>query len=268
MTDLRAPVPGSSDVSLRYRVQGEAGEWLVLTHGLGGSLEYWDAHVDVLARNHRVLRWDLRGAGQSSTPAGPYSPALFARDLAALLDHVGAARAHLVGHSGGGVVSQRFALDFPARLRSLVLVSTSSEVNEKASAAWNRLADMIEQRGFGPGGAPDTRGYAPAFAAAHPDVVAEMTRRTRSSDPAAYAASARAFGGYNFTAELAGVQAPTLILQGLDDVMTPPGGSVIMSRRLPRARLLMIPGAGHNLPIELPDLCAAAVASFLAGQDL
>lgn len=255
--------------AIHHRTHGDRGEWVVLTHGLGASSAYWDDHVEALARHHRVLRWDLRGAGASAKPAGPYSPALFAQDLAALLAHLEIERAHLVGHSGGGVVTQRFALDFPERVRSLVLISTSSEVGEKAATAWFRLADTIEARGFGSGPRPaDARGFAPAFAAAHPEVVTAFDQATRRNDPVAYAASARAFGDYRFTAELERIEAPVLILQGLDDVMTPPGGSVIMSRKLRRSRLVMIPGAGHNLPLEQPVLLTTAIVSFLGGRDL
>ena len=121
----RAEVDGTT---LHYELAGAGPHLVVLTHGLGGDLEFWAAQVEPLAAHHRVLRWDLRGAGASAQPPGPYDVGLFARDLAALLDHLGVPVAHLVGHSGGGVVSQRFALDFPARTRSLVLCSTSSEV--------------------------------------------------------------------------------------------------------------------------------------------
>lgn len=253
---------------LHYEVHGESGSLLVLTHGLGGSVEFWGPHVAALAAHHRVVTWDLRGAGASDRPAGPYSPALFAADLAGLLDAIGAPRAHLVGHSGGGVVSQRFALDHPERTASLVLASTSSEVGEKAAQAWHRLADTIERDGFGPERDPDPRGFSPDFAATHPDVVRELARRTRANDPHAYAAAARAFGSYLWTDELGAIRAPTLILQGLDDRLTPPGGSVILSRRIPRSRLVMLPRAGHNLPLEQPELFATTVLAFLAGLEL
>jgi 3-oxoadipate enol-lactonase len=259
----------ANGITLHYELAGATGPLVVLTHGLGGSLDFFAPHVDALTPRYRVLRWDLRGAGGSAKPSGPYDPALFARDLAGLLDALGERTAYLVGHSGGGVVSQRFALDFPDRVRGLVLASPSSEVGEKASAAWHRLADAVEKNGFGPGDRdPDPRAFAPSFAAAHPDVVRELAERTRRNDPRAYAASARAFGSYNWTAELDRLAAPTLILQGLADRMTPPGGSVILSRRLPRSRLVMVPDAGHNLPIEMPVLFCAAILAFVAGLEL
>ncbi len=259
----------ANGITLHYELAGEGGPLVVLTHGLGGSLDFFGPHVEALGRGHRVLRWDLRGAGSSAKPAGPYDPALFARDLAGLLDALGERTAYVVGHSGGGVVAQRFALDFPDRVRGLVLASTSSEVGEKASAAWHRLADAVERNGFGAAERdPDPRAFAPSFAAAHPDVVRELAERTRRNEPRAYAASARAFGSYNWTAELDRVTAPTLILQGLADRMTPPGGSVILSRRIARSRLVMVPDAGHNLPIEMPVLFCTAIIAFVAGLEL
>jgi pimeloyl-ACP methyl ester carboxylesterase len=256
-------------IQLHFEQAGDTGPLVVLTHGLGGRLEFFSPHVEALARRYRVLRWDLRGAGRSAKPPGPYSPALFARDLAGLLDQLGERAAYLVGHSGGGVVAQRFALDYPDRTLGLVLASTSSEVGEKATAAWNRLADAVEHNGFGSSDrAPDPRGFGPAFAAAHPEIVRALAEQTRANDPAAYAASARAFGAYNWTHELGALRAPTLILQGLADQMTPPGGSVILSRRIPRSRLVMVPDAGHNLPIEMPALFTTAVVAFLGGLEL
>ena len=97
-----------------------------------------------------MLRWDVRGFGLSDKPPGPYSASLFAADLArAARCRSACERVHLGGLSMGGVIAQRFALDHPQRVRSLMLVSTSSEVGPQGAANWQRLADRIEQRGFG-----------------------------------------------------------------------------------------------------------------------
>jgi pimeloyl-ACP methyl ester carboxylesterase len=254
-------------ISLQYEREG-TGTDLVLLHGLGGDLHSWDAEAPVLARHHRVLRPDLRGCGESDKPPGPYSPALFAADVAALLDACDVDTAHVVGISMGGVVAQRFALDYPARLRSLVLVSTSSEVGARAVTSWQRLADLVERVGFDARTADASRAFSPAFAAAHPGIVAALGARNARCDPRAYAAAARAVSDYNWTAELSRLDAPTLILQGRDDQLTPPGGAVKMSRVLPHARLLLVSDAGHNLPIEQPEVFRHSVLAFAAGVDL
>jgi 3-oxoadipate enol-lactonase len=256
-----------ADVSLHYEQDG-AGSDVVLIHGLGSDLTIWDAEAAVFAAHHRVTRPDVRGFGRSDTPPGPYSPAIFARDLDGLCAACGIDAAHVVGISMGGVIAQRLALDFPQRVRSLVLVSTSSEVGEKATAVWQRLADRIERDGFDAQTADASRAVAPAFARRHPEVVADLGRRNAACNPRGYAAAARAVSHYNWTAELRRVRAPVLILQGLDDQLTPPGGSVKLSRALPHARLLMVADAGHNLPLEQPAVFRNSVLAFFAGVDL
>ena len=254
------------DVTLNYEQAGE-GTDLVLVHGLGGSVHSWDADVPVFARHHRVLRVDMRGCGASDKPPGPYSPALFASDLRGVLDHAQVAAAHLLGISMGGVIAQRFALDYPERVRSVTLVSTSSEVGAKSLAAWQRLADLIEREGFDARSADASRAFSPGFVARHPEVVAEIAALNAANDPRGYAAAARAMSNYNWTAELSRLRSPVLILQGLDDQLTPPGGAVKMSRGLPHARLLFIAEAGHNLPLERPEVFQSSVLAFIAGVD-
>jgi 3-oxoadipate enol-lactonase len=251
---------------LNYELSG-SGTALVLLHGLGADLHLWDPHVEALSQHHLLLRPDVRGFGDSGKPPGPYSVAMLAADLRALLDAQKIDTAHVLGLSMGGVIAQRFALDYPNRARSLVLVSTSSEVGPQATAAWQRLADKIERQGFDTRSADASRSVSKRFAERHPDVVADLGRRNAACDPAGYAAAARAVSAYNFTAELAALSVPALILQGLSDQLTPPGGSVKMSRAICHSRLLMIPEVGHNLPIEVPSLFDNVVLAFLAGVD-
>jgi 3-oxoadipate enol-lactonase len=167
----------------------------------------------------------------------------------------------------GGVIAQRFALDHPALVRSLILLSTSSEIAERGKANWQRLADAIEQRGFGSGARDASRAFSAGFAAAHPDVVAAAGAQTARNVPHAYAAAARAMSDYHWTAELAALHRPVLILQGLADQLTPPGGSVKMHRALPGSRLLMLPDTGHSLSIEQPAVFTAALLAFTGAVD-
>jgi pimeloyl-ACP methyl ester carboxylesterase len=97
--------------------------------------------------------------------------------------------------------------------------------------------------------------------------MARMTEGAQRCEPGSYAAAVRAVADYRWTAELQRVAIPALILQGLDDQLTPPGGAVKLGRALPRSRVLMIERAGHYLPLEQPDVFRAAVLSFTAGVD-
>jgi 3-oxoadipate enol-lactonase/4-carboxymuconolactone decarboxylase len=167
----------------------------------------------------------------------------------------------------GGVIAQRFALDFPRMVDGLILLSTSSEVGPQATEFWEKSASGVEERGFSQSQVSQ-RGFAPKYMAEHQADVEAMAARQALNDPKSWAASARAVSAYNWTADLERVTAPTLILQGLDDVLTPPGGSVIMSRRIPKSRLLMIKECGHGIPLEQPEVYQQAVLAFLAGLDL
>lgn len=255
------------DIELSWEVEG-VGTPLVLTHGLGNDLTFWSEVAPHLAEHHRVVRWDVRGFGASDKPPGPYDVGQLARDLAALLDALDIARAHLLGISMGGVIAQRFALDHADRLLSLLLVSTSSEVGPRAVAHWQRLAERVESRGFDDRSADVSPSFSAEFAAAHADILRALGARVRANDPRSYAAAARAVSDYNWTAELRAVTTPVLILQGLADRLTPPGGSVLLSRALPRSRLHMIPGAGHFLALEQPLVFCTAVLAFTGAVDL
>ena len=252
--------------TLRYQVAG-SGPVVALTHGLGGHLDSWAPTVATLQDRYTVLTWDARGFGRSAKRPDDLSSETWASDLAGLLDEIGADDAVIAGISMGGVISQRFALDFPDRTRALILISTSSEVNERATAGWNARADLIERDGLGPALTPTgpSLSYGKEYRERHADDIAEATRLTiERNDPACYAAACRAVSDIDYTADLAAITCPTLILQGLEDALTPPGGSVIMSRRIRGARLIMLEHSGHGIPFERPDEFHTEVEAFLA----
>ena len=251
---------------IRYRLDG-SGPLVVFTHGLGSLLEAWEQTVRTVRDHYTVVTWDVRGFGDSDRRPDTMAPETWASDLAAVLDEVGADDAVIGGISMGGVVSQRFALDFPERTRALILISTSSEVNERAAAGWNARADVVERDGLAKALAPTgpALSYGKEYRERHAEDIAEAARLTiERNDAACYAAACRAVSDIDYTADLETVTCPTLILQGLEDALTPPGGSVIMSRRIPGSRLVMLENCGHAIPTELPDRFHAEVESFLA----
>jgi pimeloyl-ACP methyl ester carboxylesterase len=252
-----------SDVELEVECAGVSGPAIVLVHGLGGSRRSWGPLVPLLAGRARVFVPDLRGCGESARGTAEWTLAQAADDVAAVACAHGLSRYVAVGHSLGGVIVEELIVRRPAEVAAAVLISTSSRLNEKATQSWRRLADVVEERGLSDSPAAAARGYSEEFAAAHEDVVAEHARLSAATDRHVYAAQARAASSYDYTAGLAGVTCPVLVLQGLADRLTPPGGSVLLHRALPPgARLEMIEGAGHNLPIEMPDRVAELVLEF------
>ncbi len=246
-----------------FRVQG-AGAPIVLTHGLAGSAGIWQPQVAALAQHYRVVTWDLRAHGRS--PSGlkdghdtaAFSLADVAADLRDVLDAAAIERAVVVGHSAGGVIAMRFALDFPSRTRGLVLVGTSSQCNERAADFYDALAQTAEREGIEAvrqqlGVAADSVDGVPVPA----------------PDARGFAAMARCMGalyGEPLTPHLGAVHCPTLIIVGERDPLGV-GGSVIISRHIAGAQLAIVKDRGHALFLEDPQGFNTLLADFLKGLD-
>lgn len=242
------------DCVLHYEVTGDGPSTVVLTHGLGVTGATWAEQVAAFACRHRVVTWDLRAHGASGSADVPLTLATLGDDLAAVATAAGGGAAvHALGHSAGGVVTMRFALDHPALCRSLVLVGTASECNAKANGWYESLATTAERDGG--------RAVLRRLGTRDPEAV--------PPEPAGFARIARAMGGLHgapLTEALSAVRCPTLVVVGEHDFLGV-GGSVIISRRIPGAELHVVAGRGHALFHEDPEGFDALVASFLERVD-
>lgn len=233
---------------LRYELVGGGPELVVLTHGFGATAETWRGQVAALAPHYRVLTWDLRAHGKSGSPDEPITLQTLAADLAAVVTAVGGP-AHALGHSAGGVITMRFALDHPQLVRSLVLVGTASECNARAHAWYESLATTAETEG----------GQALLKKLGSRDVA------DAPPEPHGFARIARAMGGLHtapLTNELERVRCPTLVVVGEKDFLGV-GGSVIISRRIAGSRLEIVPERGHALFHEDPQGFNQRLVAFL-----
>src|ERR1022692_2823966 len=119
------PIARVNDIEINYRLEGDGAETIVLINGLADDLETWALQMDdLLAAGYRVLRFDNRGIGASSKPAGPYSIRMLADDAKALVDDLGITDFHLMGVSMGGMISQEYALAYGSDLRSVTFGCT------------------------------------------------------------------------------------------------------------------------------------------------
>jgi pimeloyl-ACP methyl ester carboxylesterase len=241
--------------TLHWEVVGHGPATLVLTHGLGVTGETWAKQVASFAPHYRVVTWDLRAHGRSGSSGDlAIDLATLGDDLAAVAAAAGSgAPVHALGHSAGGVVTMRFALDHPALCRSLVLVGTASECNAKAFAWYESLAETATQDG---GRAVLRR-------------LGERDLEAVPPDPTGFARIARAMGGLHhapLTEVLAVVRCPTLVIVGERDFLGV-GGSVIISRRIAGAELHVVPDRPHALFHEDPAGFEALVLPFLRRVD-
>ncbi len=242
---------------------------IVLVHGLGSSLQTWDAWAPALSRHHRVIRFDLPGSGLSPPdPAGDYSDARSISLLLALLDRLGVQRASIVGHSIGGRIAWHFAARHPERVDRLVLVSP----------------DGFASPGFDYGKPPELPWMLGLMRQVLPRPLLRMALASAFGDPKKltdatldrYDDLIRAPGGRKALLDrlgqtvlvdprplLAAVQAPTLLIWGERDAMIPFSNAADYLKALPTARLVQLPDIGHLVQEEDPTDSLAAVQAFL-----
>ena len=256
-------------VQIHYQERGQGPLSYVYCHGLGSNSAGFVAEdLDWYAERFRTVAWDQRGLGQSG-PGRKYSLPRYAADLAELLDQLGIDRAVLHGVSWGGVLVQRFALDFPDRCAAIVLDSTSSEVNTGASENWYARGEISR---LGPD-AVAGRELKPAFEG-HATVTSGAPTAVSTVKPEhldSYVAQARATAGlreHPMTPYLNQITCPTLIVAGGADEVAGAGGSVVISRQIAGSQLEILDGVGHGVYRAARDQYRALLLDFLAKSDL
>lgn len=241
-------------VNIYYDVHGD-GPPLLLTHGYSSTSAMWHGQVDALARNHRLILWDMRGHGQSDYPDDPkaYSEALTVGDMASILDAVGAKRAIIGGLSLGGYMSLAFYRTHPERARALLIIDTGPGFRkDDAREAWNAralaTADRLDREGL--------------------DVLKSATRERAAASHRNAKGLALAARGMLTQRDarvielLPDIKVPCLIVVGADD--TPfLAASDYMAAKIPGAQKIVIPAAGHAVNIDQPKAFVDAVEPFL-----
>jgi pimeloyl-ACP methyl ester carboxylesterase len=219
--------------TLRIRVEG-SGPALLLLNGLTRPLENWEPFVAALSER-TIITFDAPGIGGSPEPILPLSIKMLAAVANSVLDEVGLDRVDVLGISHGGAVAQQFAATYPARLRRLVLVATSCGVGS-APGDWRALNNLTTESGV----------------RAWPEMASAMWH-------------SMAIACWSSLPFLGAISAPTLVVCGTEDTVTPPANSRMLAGRIPDASMIMLAG-GHDLqdPRSAGDL-ARAVDNFLEG---
>jgi 3-oxoadipate enol-lactonase len=261
----------ANGTELYYELHGpENAPLLVLNNGIiMNATTSWAFQTKALSQHYRLLQYDCRGQGQSEHPVGPYTMEMHADDLAALLTALNYEKAHLVGISYGGEVAQAFALKYPARASSLILVDTVSEVLPELRiivSSWLDAARSSNSEAFFNALVPWN--FSPAFIAASPALLADAKARYVSLDYAAIVRLCECFLDVNFTARLGEIKTPTCIIAGSVDLLKGPAYAAILKNALPQAELHILHGAGHASCWERPQEFNTVVLGFLAKQTI
>lgn len=281
-SDAALPEPGDgarylevNGAFLRVRDvgQGEGKLPVVLVHGYGSRLEIWREVQDALAEERRVIAFDQRGFGKSERSAGDYGPEAHARDLVALLDALGVERAVLVGHSYGGGVVARAALDAKERVAGLALVDAFLlEEQVPVSFRWAKVP-LVGELLFGafyqqvPG-----EKYLLAFHDRKRFVTVEALEESKAlmAEPGSLYAALETVRGMDYAAVEARypeVNVPVLVVWGEQDRVTPLSAGKRVAGRFDGARFFVLPASGHVPSWEQPRALTEELVRFARAVD-
>jgi len=239
---------------------------LVLSGSLGTVLSMWDPHAATLGERFRVLRYDLRGHGGSAVPPGPYAMSELGEDLLALMDEVGIERAALCGLSIGGMISMWVAAHHPDRVQRLVACCTSAKLGPPE--VWHERVAAVRAGGIESiADAVLERWFTPAFAEAHPELIARMRAQLVATPPEGYIGCCEAIAAMDLTGDLPQITAPTLVLAAEQDLATPPEHGRQIAELIPGARFQTVSPGAHIATVERPDVTTAMILRFLSDEE-
>jgi 3-oxoadipate enol-lactonase len=250
---------------IAYDVAG-SGPAVLLLHAGIGDRRMWDAQVPAFADHFTVIRCDARGFGETRKPDAPFSPYA---DAIALLDHLGIARAHVVGVSMGSQTAIEAAIAAPERISALVAVAarTGTPVSSALRAGWERVDELYEAGEIAGAVEYELRMWVDGPDRGPEAVDPEMRERVREMNAALFTRDD--VDGEELPLDppaaerLAEISAPTLIVYGDKDVMDVRQAAGPLAGAIPGARLAVIPDAAHLPQMERPEIFNEIVLGFL-----
>ncbi len=270
----------AGEVELHVEERG-AGPIVALAHGFGGSARNFRREARALQDRHRVVLWDARGHARSAAPTDPalYTPEQMIADVVRVLDRIDAdasmydSRLAVVGGlSMGAGIALGYALSYPERVRALVLAAFPPGASEPregglTQAEWaHAFADAIESKGLEPAAAEYAWGARSGFDPAAAKLVRQgfLEHTPHGLENVLRGVLATQRSAAQLAPHLRALRVPALLVVGAEDRLSR-GPSEVLARALPRARLVVIPGAGHVVNLLAPAAFDRALREFLDG---
>jgi 3-oxoadipate enol-lactonase len=259
-------VPFAEDkgVSIYWDEQGQ-GPPVLLIMGLGWTSAMWHRTRPILADHYRTVALDNRGVGRSDVPPGPYSIALMASDAAAVLDTAGIERAHIFGVSMGGMIAQEFALQYPERVHSLILGCTAAGGPHSVQAD-SEVLQALFPRGLSPDEFAESMNPFIYYSSTPRERIEEdmVLRRKWYPTDSGFMAQLQGIMGWEAYSRLPQIAARTLVVHGDSDRLIPPANGDQIAKRIPGAKLVLIPNASHIFSTDQPAATHRKVLEFLS----
>ncbi|MEY8883353.1 3-oxoadipate enol-lactonase [Donghicola sp. XS_ASV15] len=255
------PIAYLPDLRLHYRDDGpKHAPALVLVHALGTDLTIWDAVCAALPDTLRVIRYDLRGHGQSDVPSGPYTMGAMVRDAERLLEHLGLKDVAFCGLSIGGLVAQGIAVKRLDLVRSLILSNTAARIGHES--LWDKRIEAARTQGHSAMVKASLERWFPRQDLAQPHIqrIKDILERT---SPEGYIAAMEAIRGTDFYTPTSGLRLPTLGIGAVNDASTPPDLVRETTELVPGSEFTLIRRAGHLPCADQPETYARVLTDFL-----
>ncbi|OLL74762.1 alpha/beta hydrolase fold [Pseudonocardia sp. Ae168_Ps1] len=256
-------------VTLNYEISG-SGDPLLLIMGTSGSIPLWGELSGRLAQTHQVIAFDNRGLGGSDRGAGPIDVATLAEDASGLLEALGIPRAHVLGWSLGSAVVQELALAHPEQVASAVMYATWGRCDGFQRSVLSALRLPYVHRDMESALATAGLAFSPQLLD-HPDFGAMMEPMLPAfpQNEAQMQVTVEQWDAdlaHDSLDRLGGITAPTLVVVGEQDLLTPPWQAKKVADAVPGARYELVtgPGSSHGMHIERPEELTKIVTEFLA----
>lgn len=253
-------------VDCSYHVNG-SGPVLFLVHGVGGSGAGWNKVIEPLSNRYTCVAYDLRGHGTSPKVPGPITLDDLVADLEKLRQKLGVERAHVMGHSLGGMVAPAYARKYPKHVRSVGLLSTAAFRSEEDSARVRGIAANIREQGTAK--LVDSfvsRWFSEEFLREHPEAVELRKQQVLATDPKVFAEVFTLYSETEMSPWLHEITVPALILTGENDLTCNPRVNRLMAAAMPNSQLVILDRLKHGLVVEAPGRLAEAIGRFLDQQ--
>jgi 3-oxoadipate enol-lactonase len=253
----------ANGIEIHYEIEGN-GPWITLSHSLACNLHMWDPQMPVLTKKFKVLRYDTRGHGQSSAPAGEYTLEQLADDVRGLLTALKIRETHWMGLSMGGMIGQAFALKYPGVFQSVVLADTTSRRPPDAAKMWGERIQNAREKGMG-ALVESTLGrwFTEPYRNARKDVMERIGNDIRNTPVAGFVGCCHAISKVDFLDRLHEIKCPALVLVGEHDHGTPPDAARAIHQNLKGSELKIIPSAAHLSNVEQTQVFNDAMMAFL-----
>ena len=246
-----------------YSAEGD-GSPLILIHGIGASRASFAGLIPYLKGEHRVISYDLRGHGASPTPKPPYTLDDLVEDLEALRAELGIDKAHVAGHSLGGMIGPAYARKYPQHVLSLGLYSTAAFRTADDSAKVRGVVAAMRNTGI-----PHVletlkeRWFTPEFAARRPDIIARRLQQVIDTDPDVFLSVFDIYAETEMSPWLPEVKHPCLVLTGENDGGCNPRVNTQIAEALPNSELVILPNLRHAILLEAAGQVAPPVLNLL-----